>query len=236
MEIATNRKPDSPTGPDFRHVRDWIFDLDNTLYRADCGVFARIEARMTDFVAAALVLERGEARAVQKTLYRQYGTTLNGMMQLHGTDPEDYLAFVHDIDLGDLVADPGLRFALERLPGRRYVFTNGCRHHAGRILARLRMEDLFEAVWDIRAIGFLPKPDLRGYEQVIATAAIDPARAAMFDDVALNLVPARALGMTTVWLKTALDGTGPDLQSAAATPHIDFETGDLAAFLNSIRI
>lgn len=225
------------TDADFRHVRHWIFDLDNTLYRADCGLFAGIEARMTDFVMQATGLDRVAARALQKDLYRQYGTTLSGMMQTRGTDPEAYLAFVHDIDLSGLAPDPALNFQLERLPGRRYVFTNGCRHHAERILARRGMAGLFDEIWDIRALGFVPKPDARAYASVVAAAELAPSSAAMFDDIAHNLAPARALGMTTVWLKTGSDfSAGTREIPLAASNHIDHETGDLTVFLGSIRI
>jgi putative hydrolase of the HAD superfamily len=225
------------TAPDFRHVRDWVFDLDNTLYRADNGVFARIDARMTEFVSHLLGKPPDEARKVQKELYREHGTTLNGLIKLYGIDPEPYLNYVHDIDLGELAADAGLAFAIERLPGRRYIFTNGCRHHAARILDRLRIAPLFDEIWDIRTIGFAPKPDPAAYDRVTARAGIAPKSAAMFDDIARNLVPAHALGMTTVWLKTDNDWAahGPEFPVASAG-HIDHETADLTVFLNGIGI
>jgi putative hydrolase of the HAD superfamily len=227
--------PDS--GPDFRHVRAWLFDLDNTLYRADCGVFSQIESRMTDYVARFTGLPRDEARVLQKSLYRAHGTTLNGLMTLHGANPDDYLAFVHDIDLSDLAPDPRLVAAVARLPGRRTIFTNGCRDHAGRILDKIGMAHLFDAIWDIRTIGFIPKPDRRAYDHIVAAGGFDPREAAMFDDIAHNLVAARALGMTTVWLNTgsAFSHGGT---SAADAPHkhATHETADLPQFLASIRI
>jgi putative hydrolase of the HAD superfamily len=223
--------------PDFRHVRDWIFDLDNTLYRADSGVFARIDARMTEFVAGLLGKPPEEARRIQKDLYREHGTTLSGLIAVHGIDPEPYLNYVHDIALDDLAPDTNLAFAIARLPGRRYIFTNGCRHHAARILARLGVADLFHEIWDIRTFAFTPKPDPAAYDRVIAQAGIVPAKAAMFDDIARNLVPAHALGMTTVWLKTgtAWQHQGPEFPVASAG-HIDHETADLTIFLNSIGL
>ena len=225
------------TRPDFRHVKHWVFDLDNTLYRADSGVFARIDARMTEFVSAHLGLEKDAARAVQKTLYREHGTTLNGLIKLHGIDPEPYLDFVHRIDLSELKADAALAFAIERLPGGRYVFTNGCARHAGRVLERLGLTHLFHGIWDIRDIGFVPKPDPAAYRCIVARGGFAPETAAMFDDIARNLVEAHALGMTTVWLNTdAVWGhQGPEFQVASAG-HIDHETEDLIQFLNRIRI
>ena len=222
--------------PDFGHVRSWIFDLDNTLYRADNGVFAQIEARMTDYVERLLNLPRDAARAVQKDLYRQYGTTLNGLMREHDCDAEEYLAYVHDIDLGDLAADPGLKAALARLPGRRFVFTNGCANHAARILDRIGLADSFDAVWDIRSMGFSPKPMVEAYTQVMTAGAVEGPQAAMFDDIARNLVPARALGMTTVWLKTDAPWGKHGPLMDVAPGDIEHETDNLTQFLNTIRI
>jgi putative hydrolase of the HAD superfamily len=222
--------------PDFRHVTDWIFDLDNTLYRADNGIFAQIESRMTDYVERHLGLPRDEARVVQKALYRAHGTTLNGLMREHGVGAEDYLAFVHDIDLGDLAPDHRLVAAIAALPGRRFVFTNGCRDHAARILERIGMTGLFEQVWDIRSMDFVPKPERRAYDSVVAAGAVECGRAAMFDDIPRNLVAARALGMTTVLVKNddaPWANHGPQMEVSA--DDISFQTTDLTDFLHDIR-
>ena len=227
---------ESRTAPDFRHVTDWIFDLDNTLYRADNGIFAQIESRMTDYVERHLALPRDQARLVQKALYRAHGTTLNGLMREHDVDAEDYLHYVHDIDLGELAPDERLASVIAALPGRRFVFTNGCRDHAGRILERIGMTGLFEQVWDIRSMDFVPKPQDAAYASVVAAGTVDCSHAAMFDDIPRNLVPARALGMTTVLVKNddaPWANHGP--QMAVAADDINFETTDLTAFLHSIR-
>lgn len=226
----------SDVRPDFRHVKSWIFDLDNTLYRADNGIFTQIESRMTDYLAAFLKLPRDKARARQKDLYRQYGTTLNGLMREHECDAEDYLSFVHDIDLGDLGPDAGLSDAIAALPGKRFIFTNGCRDHAARILGRLDMAHLFDAVWDIRTIAFTPKPQVAAYDSVIAAGGVNPAACAMFDDIARNLVPARAMGMTTVWLKTDAPWGKHGPLMDVKDGDIDHQTEDLTHFLQSIRI
>ena len=222
--------------PDFRHVKSWIFDLDNTLYRADNGIFAQIESRMADYVVRLLKLPREQARVRQKDLYRQYGTTLNGLMREHECDAEDYLRFVHDIDLGNLCADPELTAALVALPGKRFVFTNGCRDHAARILDRLDMAHLFDAVWDIRTMDFSPKPQALAYSSVVAAGGVVAGESAMFDDIPRNLIPARTLGMTTIWLKTdAPWGKHGPLMDVSAGD-IDHETENLTQFLQSIRI
>lgn len=236
LNLAETYMAGRAASPDFRHIRDWIFDLDNTLYRADNGIFAQIEARMTDYVMAFLGLGREEAFKRQKELYRRYGTTLNGLMQEHGAEPEAYLHYVHDIDLSSLSPDRALAEAIARLPGRRFVFTNGCRDHAARILDRLEMAGLFDAVWDIRAMDFAPKPEPRAYESVVQASGVTAASAAMFDDLARNLVPARAMGMTTVWLKTDAPWGKHGPLMDVAEGDIDHETDNLAQFLQSIRI
>jgi putative hydrolase of the HAD superfamily len=233
--IAASRPED--TGPDFRHVESWIFDLDNTLYPAKTDLFAQIDARMSEFVAGRLGVGLDDARTIQKTYYREHGTTLNGLMRIDGVDPEAYLAFVHDIDLSPLLRDPRLESAVAQLPGKRFIFTNGCRHHAARVLDRLALSHLFDDIWDIRTIEFHPKPDARAYGTVLARAGTPANRAAMFEDAARNLVPAHSLGMTTVWLRngSVWSKQGPE-HPVAAPEHIHHETEDLPQFLHEIRI
>ena len=223
--------------PDFRHVKHWVFDLDNTLYPAESGVFARIDARMTEFLAGFLKTDAEAARQVQKTLYREHGTTLNGLIKLYDMDPEPYLDFVHQIDLSELKKDPALGFAIERLPGKRYIFTNGCARHATRILERLGLTHLFDEIWDLRTVGFVPKPDAIAYQRMLAHGGFAPDASAMFDDIARNLVEAHVLGMTTVWLnnRSAWEKQGPEFPVASAL-HIDHEINDLARFLGTLRI
>jgi putative hydrolase of the HAD superfamily len=223
--------------PDFRHIRNWIFDLDNTLYPSSCDLFGQIDEKMALYTQRLLGITLAEARRLQKEYYFAHGTTLNGLMRVHGVDAEDYLAFVHDIDLSVLTPDPALHGALATLPGRKFVFTNGCINHAGRVLERLGIAAHFEAVWDIRTIGFQPKPAAAAYRTVLAQADSDGRDAAMFEDITRNLVEAKALGMTTVWLKNGSDWSrqGPS-QPVAQPHHIDYETDDLAAFLQSIRV
>lgn len=233
--MQTAPAPDA--APDFRHVDVWIFDLDNTLYSAESRIFAQVEKRMTLFVQQLLGLEEQDARRVQKAYYREYGTTLSGLMRVHGVDPEAYLAFVHDIDISALGPDAELARAIGRLPGRRFVFTNGCRNHASRILERLALGGFFEELWDIRTIAFRPKPELESYRTVLARAGAKPGRTAMFDDIARNLAPAHELGCTTVWLNTGSEWSkqGP-VQPQVSSAQIDYETSDLREFLGTIRI
>jgi putative hydrolase of the HAD superfamily len=223
--------------PDFHHVDTWIFDLDNTLYRADSDLFAQIDARMCDFVSRLLNVKPEEAKRIQKDYYRDHGTTLNGLIKRHNIDPESFLDYVHDIDLSVLAPDAALNEAVARLQGKRYVFTNGCRNYATRVLERVGLRDSIDDLFDIRAIRYSPKPEMAAYRTVLAAAGAAPERCAMFEDVARNLVPAHELGMKTVWLNngSVWSKQGPEFPVAGAH-HIDYETTDLNEFLRSIRI
>lgn len=235
MSAHTAEKP--AAGPDFRHIDAWIFDLDNTLYRADSDLFALIDARMSAYVARLLNVAPDEAKKIQKDYYRDYGTTLSGLIRVHGIDPETFLSDVHDIDLTQLAPDPVLNRAIARLPGRKVVFTNGCRNYAQRVLERLDLDRLMDDIWDIRTIAFQPKPEPAAYERVLADSGIAAERAAMFEDVARNLVPARTLGMTTVWINNGSVWSKQGPEHPVAEPHhIDYETTDLSGFLSTIRI
>ncbi|HEY4126202.1 MAG TPA: pyrimidine 5'-nucleotidase [Rhizomicrobium sp.] len=222
--------------PDFRHIRAWIFDLDNTLYRADSDLFAQIDIRMQAYVQRFLKVGPEEARRIQKAYYRDHGTTLTGLIKLHDADPEEFLLDVHDIDLAAITADQALAGAIEALPGKRFVFTNGCRHHAERVLARTGLTEFFEEIWDIRTIRFSPKPLREAYDRILTHSGVAPREAAMFEDIARNLVPAHALGMTTVWVKNESQWSkqGPEFP-VAGPENIDYETQDLAHFLKTIR-
>lgn len=185
--------------PDFV-AEVWIFDLDNTLYPADCNLFAQIDERMGRFIAGRFGLEPTEAKALQKQFFRDHGTTLRGLMLEHAVPPEEFLAYVHDIDLSPVRPAPDLDRALDGLPGRKLVFTNGSIEHAERVLSRLGVTRHFEAVFDIRAADYLPKPDPLPYRRLIQRFGIEPRATAMVEDIARNLEPAAMLGMTTVWV------------------------------------
>ncbi len=209
------------------HIATWIFDLDNTLYPPEADLFALIDARMTDYIERLLGLGFEEARALQKGWFRDHGTTLAGLMREHHVDPRDFLDHVHDIALDRLVPDPALVEAIAVLPGRRLIYTNGDAAYAGRVLAALGLADLFEHVHDIHACAYVPKPDPLGYRALCDGHGVDPARAIFFEDMARNLAPAKALGMTTVWVNNGSEsgalGSHPDF--------IDYETPALVPFL-----
>ncbi|MCS6987397.1 MAG: pyrimidine 5'-nucleotidase [Sphingomonadaceae bacterium] len=211
-------------------MKTWVFDMDNTLYSPRVNLFAQIDRRMEAYVGRLLGLPPEEARAVQKRYFHEHGTTLRGLMLSHGVDPHDFLSFVHDIDFSVLSPDPRLRQALLRLPGRRFVFTNGDRPYALKVLGALGVEDCFDGLFDIHAMAYHPKPDPRAYRELLDTFDIRPDSALMVDDMAYNLRPAKALGMTTVWLDNGSErgafGHGPEF--------VDYEATELADFLERV--
>jgi putative hydrolase of the HAD superfamily len=232
-QMSTAPKPSA----DFRHVDTWIFDLDNTLYHADSNLFAQIEQRMTEFIARLLDVHPGEAYALQHLYYRSYGSTLSGLIKCNDIDPEEFLDYVHDIDLSPLQPDPELRPAIARLPGRRYVFTNGCRKHAGRVLEQIGLAGVWDDVWDIRTLGWVPKPQPEAYSRIVEAGGFEPRTAAMFEDMAHNLIPAHAMGMTTVWIQNGSRWSlqGPETKHVSHV-HIHHKIDDLADFLQTIRL
>jgi putative hydrolase of the HAD superfamily len=186
-------------------IETWIFDLDNTLYPASCNLFAEAEARMAAFIVAELKLELEAAHALRRRFFFDHGTTLRGLMLEHGIAPERFLDYVHDIDLSPVPPDPELALAIAALPGRKFVFTNATGHYARRVLARIGLTEHFAAVHDILACDYLPKPDPSGYRALLERHGIDPDRALMVEDMARNLLPAAALGMTTAWVATGIE-------------------------------
>ncbi len=186
--------------PGFGHIRDWIFDLDNCLYPASTGLFALIDERMGAYIERLLDCDAVEAKRVQKDHFRTHGTTLAGLMKSHAIDPTHFLEDVHDIPLDRVGRDDRLSAALSRLPGRRFVFTNGDAPYARRVLERIGVGEQFDDLHDIRASSYRPKPDPHGYQLLCERFGIDPAHALLADDMIQNLAPAKALGMTTIWV------------------------------------
>lgn len=186
--------------PRFAHVRDWIFDLDNCLYPASTGLFELIDERMTAYIERLLGCPPDEAKRVQKAHFHEHGTTLAGLMKEHGVDPHDFLADVHDISLERVQCDGRLARLLPRLPGRRFVFTNGDAPYARRVLERIGLADRFNDLHDIHASSYRPKPDPYGYALLCERFGIAPPKALLADDMVQNLAPAKALGMMTIWV------------------------------------
>ncbi|MCW0236524.1 MAG: pyrimidine 5'-nucleotidase [Ferrovibrio sp.] len=219
-------------GPALRDAETWIFDLDNTLYPAECNLFEQVQRRMGEFIATTFALDAAAAAEKRKYFFHTHGTTLRGLMVEHGIDPADFLDYVHDIDLSAVAALPALAEALDRLPGRKLIYTNGTVAHADRIMRKLGVDHHFEAVFDIVASDYVPKPDMTPYRTMLQKHGVDPRGAVMVEDMARNLKPAAELGMTTIWVPTTAAWSQPD---ADGHVHIHHTAPDLTAFLAGLH-
>ncbi len=223
----------------FEHIETWVFDLDNTLYPHHVNLWQQVDVRIRDFVADYLKVSKDEAFRIQKDYYRRYGTTMRGMMTEHGVNADDFLAHVHEIDHSPLQPNPAMGAAIEKLPGRKLILTNGSRAHAGKVLERLGIDKHFEDVFDIVAAELEPKPAHRTYQRFLRMHGVDPEKAAMFEDLARNLVVPHDLGMTTTLVVP--DGTKNvvredwELEGRDAA-HVDHITDDLTGFLQNLLV
>lgn len=211
------------------HIDTWIFDLDNTLYPAKSSLFPQIDARMGQYIQRLLACDADEAYRVQKSLFHSHGMTLPGLMAQHGVDPHEFLAHVHDVDIDVIAPHPELGELIGRLPGRKYVFTNADAPYAQRVLARLGLSEAFDALHDIHALSYVPKPQPPAYVHLCEAHGITPATSLFVEDMARNLAPAKAIGMTTVWIDN-----GSEQGPIGGSDHIDYIIDDLAGFLAGV--
>jgi len=235
-KVGQPLRPGPPTAtrpamsPELDHIDAWIFDLDNTLYPASADLFGLIDVRMGLYVQRLLGVDPVEAKRIQKQMFREHGTTLSGLMHSHGIDPHEFLEFVHDIEMDVLAEDRRLVNAIAKLPGRKLIFTNGDADYAGRVLQRLGLSESFEAIHDIHACAYQPKPQPASYQSMVKAFGVDPATSLFVEDMARNLRPAKAIGMTTVWVNN-----GSELGNHDADPSfIDFEIHDVGQWLHEI--
>jgi len=216
-------------------IETWVFDLDNTLYPAAHSLFPQIDTRIRAYIANHLSLDLDEAYRLQKHYYREYGTTLRGLMSLHDVNPHEFLLYVHDIDHSVLDPSPRLGAALMALPGRKLVFTNGSTAHAEQVLKRLDISEHFEGIFDIVDADFIPKPDMRPYQMLGQRFDVRFNHAAMIEDLERNLVPAASLGMATVWIKQDEHPDRKFLDTPSQNPsHVHHITGDLILWLEQM--
>ncbi|MEW2917173.1 pyrimidine 5'-nucleotidase [Ruegeria sp. ANG10] len=211
--------------PAFAHVTQWVFDLDNTLYPPHMRLFDQIEVLMTDYVVQAIGVDRAEADRLRSHYWRQYGTTLAGLMAEHDLDPDPYLDAVHQVDMSHMDPDAELADHIQSLPGRRIVYTNGSAPYAERVLEARGLNGLFDAIYGVEHAGYRPKPEQAAFEAIFAQDGIDAAQAAMFEDDPRNLAAPHAMGMRTVHV-------APEPHEA---DHIHHHTNDLTAFLARLR-
>lgn len=222
--ISTERLP-TDIAADLQGVKSWVFDLDNTLYPAENAFMGLVEKRINDYVVRTSGLPSDEALVMQKSFLHDYGTSLAGLMTRYQIDPHHFLAEVHDVPLDVLEPDTALRLGLERLEGRRVIFTNGSSVHAHRVLGKLGIDDLFDGVFALEDADLIPKPDPRTFDKMLTRFGIDASTACFFEDTPQNLVPAKAIGMGTVLV-------GPKAFSAEGD-YIDFRAASLPPFLTT---
>jgi putative hydrolase of the HAD superfamily len=236
MTSGQNQPPQriERAGRDFNMIDTWVFDLDNTLYPHHFNLWQQVDARIRNYIVDFLNISHDEAFRLQKDYYRRYGTTLRGLMEEHGLEPDQFLEIVHQIDHSPLIPNPALGAAIAKLPGRKLILTNGTRAHAEAVVSRLEIGQHFEDVFDIKAAELEPKPRPVVYERFLKRHNVDPARAAIFEDLARNLEVPHALGMITVLVVP--QGAGVVLRedwelAGRDAPHVDHVTDDLAGFL-----
>jgi putative hydrolase of the HAD superfamily len=212
-------------------IKYWIFDLDNTLYSGDTKVFDQVDKKMSKFISEKLNVSIEEAKKIQKNYFHEYNTTLNGMIKNHDIDANEFLEFVHDVDLDFLKADKPLAQEIANLNGKKLIFTNGSKAHASNVTKRIGIEKLFDGVFDIVESNFIPKPSIEPYKKIIEKYKIEPQYSIFIEDIARNLKPAHKLGMKTVWIIN----DEPWAAEFSDSNFIDYKTNNLAKFLREIN-
>ena len=216
----------------FRSIKYWIFDLDNTLYSGDTKVFDQVDKKMSKYISGKLNVSIEEAKKIQKNYFYEYNTTLNGMIKNHKIDPEEFLEFVHDIDIDFLQKDPNLAKEIEKLEGKKIIFTNGSRKHAINITKRIGIDQYFDDIFDIVNANFIPKPAIEPYKKLVEKHKIDPKLCVLVEDIARNLKPAYEMGMKTIWI----ENNEPWAKKFSDGDFINYKTNNLSEFLKKINL
>jgi len=216
---------------ELKNIKYWLFDLDNTLYSGATKVFEQVDRKMSDFISSKLKISREEARKIQKNYFIEYNTTLNGMIKNHKIDANEFLEFVHDVDLSFLKEDKQLDREIEKIKGKKIIFTNGSRAHALNVTKRLGIQRHFDDIFDIVSADFIPKPSLETYKKIIEKYKIEPQYSIFIEDIARNLKPAYELGMKTVWI----ENDEPWAAEFSDSDFINYKTNKLSSFLKEIN-
>ena len=216
----------------FKLIKFWIFDLDNTLYSGDTKVFQQVDKRMSKYISDKLSVNLEEAKKIQKNYFHEYNTTLNGMIKNHKIEPNEFLEFVHDINIDFLQKDPVLAEEIKKLEGLKIIFTNGSRKHALNVTKKLGIDDLFDDIFDIVDCDFIPKPLVEPYKKLVKKHKIDPKLCVLVEDIARNLKPAYEMGMKTVWI----ENDEPWACKFSDKEFINYKTNNLPEFLKKINL
>ena len=216
---------------ELKKIKYWLFDLDNTLYSGDTKVFDQVDKKMSKFISEKLKVSEEEAKKIQKNYFHEYNTTLNGMIKNHDIDATEFLEFVHDVNLDFLKKDEFLGNQINKLNGKKIIFTNGSKAHAANVTGKIGIDKLFDGVFDIVDSDFYPKPSMKPYKKIIENYNIEPEYCIFFEDIARNLKPAHELGMKTVWI----ENDEPWAAKYSDSEFINYKTNNLANFLKEIN-
>jgi len=214
------------------YIKCWIFDLDNTLYSGKTKVFEQVDKKMSKYISDKLNVDLQEAKKIQKDYFHKYNTTLNGMIKNHKIDPDEFLEFVHDINIDFLQKDPVLAQEIEKLDGKKIIFTNGSRKHAINVSKKIGIDRLFDDIFDIVDAKFIPKPLLEPYKKLVEKHKIDPKLCVLVEDIARNLKPAYEMGMKTVWI----ENDEPWACKFSDSEFVNYRTNNLSEFLKKINL
>ena len=217
-----------------KKIDSWIFDLDNTLYSADDGIFEQVHILMGKFISKHLNLDIKEAKKMQNKYFKEHGTTLRGLMDNHGIEPDTFLDEVHRLDYSIVKPNYELAENLKKINGKKFIFTNANKQHTDNVLERLKIANLFDGIFDIKMANYIPKPQIESYEKFIETYKINPKKTIMFDDIAKNLVSAYKVGFKTVWINVGYENISDDI--ASSKKFLNYETSDVSNWLNSFNM
>ena len=223
----------------FVNLDTWVFDLDNTLYPAESNLFAQVADKMNVFIERRFNMTPDEARTLRRDYYLEFGTTLAGLMERHQVDPDEFLAFVHDIDHSGIPMDEPLADAIAALPGKKLIYTNGSRAHAEAVAGKVGVLHLFDEIFDIKDSDYIPKPHQAAFDKFLRDHGVDPKRSAMFEDLPHNLETAHTVGMTTVLVTSSYDDHPSQGEVKAGEPlpeHVHFVTDKLSDFVAGIPV
>jgi putative hydrolase of the HAD superfamily len=212
-------------------IKYWLFDLDNTLYSGQTKVFDQVDKKMSSFISKKLNVSLEEAKKIQKDYFHKYSTTLTGMIKHHKINADEFLEFVHDVDLGFLKEDKGLENEISKIKGKKIIFTNGSKAHATNVTKKIGIDKLFDGVFDIVESNFIPKPSIEAYKILIEKYKIEPQYCILVEDIARNLKPAYELGMKTVWIKNE----EPWAAEFSNESFINYRTENLTNFLKEFN-
>ena len=216
----------------FKSIKFWIFDLDNTLYSGQKKVFEQVDKKMSKYISEKLNITVEEARKIQKNYFHEYNTTLNGMIKNHKIDANEFLEFVHDIDIDFLKKDEKLAEEMKKLEGKKIIFTNGSKKHAINVTRRIGIEQYFDGIFDIVDSDFIPKPSIEPYKKLVEKHKIDPKLSVLVEDIARNLKPAYEMGMKTVWIENDESWA----KEFSESNFINYRTNNLSEFIKKINL